>query len=169
MNEDRVRAVSLVAPSGTGKTTLVEKLIDRLRARGYRIGAIKHDAHEFEIDKPGKDSYRFTAAGAEVMVLTSRSKLALVRRQADSPPVEDLLRDYCQGLDLVLVEGFRDSSLPRIEVCRGDVDSLTCRGVRHDPNLVAVVSERQFTLDVPVLDLNDVEAVTDFVVATCLA
>jgi len=73
-----VKALAFVAKSGSGKTTLLEKVISRLKDRGYRVGAIKHDAHRFDIDRPGKDSYRLTAAGADTMVISSPEKLALV-------------------------------------------------------------------------------------------
>ncbi len=169
MDVAKLPAVSFVAPSGTGKTTLVEQLIVGLKERGYRVGAIKHDAHRFEIDVPGKDSYRFTAAGADVMVLTSDEKLAVVKAQAVSPPVEQLLGEFCADLDVVLVEGFRTSSLPRIEVCRGGRDRMICRGEHHDPNLVAVVSDERFELDVPVLDLDRPAAVVEFVIDRFLA
>lgn len=157
-----VKAVAFVAKSGTGKTTLVEKVIRRLKERGYRVGAVKHDAHRFDIDHPGKDSHRFTAAGADVMVISSSEKTALVERNAGSPPVEDLLSRFCAGMDIVLVEGFKQSALPKIEVYRkGWSDALLCRGAAHDPNLLAVASDAPLDLDVPVLDLDDPDAVAD--------
>ena len=75
-----VKAVSFVAKSGTGKTTLLEKVIARLKERGYRVGAIKHDTHRFDIDRPGKDSHRLTSAGADTMLISSPEKLALVKK-----------------------------------------------------------------------------------------
>ena len=159
-----VRSVSFVAKSGTGKTTLLEKVIAELKLRGYRIGVIKHDAHRFDIDHPGKDSHRLTAAGADTMLITSPEKLALVRKHAESPPIEELLATYFSDVDLVLTEGFKKSGLPKIEVHRRERSStLICRGEEHDPTLVAVASDEQLELDVPVLDLNDPSQVADFV------
>ena len=159
-----VKALAFVAKSGTGKTTLLEKVITRLKDRGYRVGIIKHDAHRFDIDRPGKDSYRLTAAGADTMMISSPGKLALVKKHATSPPVEDLLSTYFTDVDIVLTEGFRSSALPKIEVHRKERSaSLLCRGKEHDPMLLAVASDEPLELDVPRLDINDADTVTDFI------
>ncbi len=159
-----VRALSVVARSGTGKTTLLEKLVPLLKGRGYRVGVVKHDAHRFEIDRPGKDSYRLTAAGADAMLIASGDKLALVKRHAHAPPVEELLATYFPDMDIVLTEGFGMGSLPKIELHRGALGGpLLCRGNRIDPTLLAVASDVPLVLDVPVLDLNDSVAIADFV------
>jgi molybdopterin-guanine dinucleotide biosynthesis protein MobB len=92
----KINAVSFVAKSGTGKTTLLAKVIAELKRRGHRVGAIKHDAHSFDIDHPGKDSYRLTAAGADTMLITSPAKLSLVKQHAAAPPIEELLATYSQ-------------------------------------------------------------------------
>lgn len=164
-----VQAVSFVAKSGTGKTTLLEQVIAELKARGYRVGAIKHDAHRFDIDHPGKDSYRFTAAGADTMLISSPEKLALVKRHAAAPPIEELLATYFGDVDIVLTEGFKMSGLPKIEVHRRDRSAtLLCRGEENDPTLLAVASDEPLVLDVPVLDLNEPRRVADFVEARFL-
>ena len=80
------RSVSFVAKSGTGKTTLLEKVITELKCRGYRVGVIKHDAHRFDIDHPGKDSHRLTLAGADTMLISSPEKLAVIKKHDASPP-----------------------------------------------------------------------------------
>jgi molybdopterin-guanine dinucleotide biosynthesis protein B/molybdopterin-guanine dinucleotide biosynthesis protein len=159
-----VKGVSFVARSGTGKTTLIEKVIAELKQRGYRVGAVKHDAHRFDIDHPGKDSHRLTAAGADAMLITSPEKLALVRKHAASPPIEELIATYFSDMDIVVTEGFIKSGLPKIEVHRRELGRpLLCRGDEDDPTLVAVASDEPLSLDVPVLDLNDPAAVTDFI------
>lgn len=159
-----VPTVSFVARSGTGKTTLVEQVIAELKRRGWRVGAIKHDAHRFDIDHPGKDSYRFTAAGADTMLISSPEKLAMVQQHKTSPLVEELIATYFGNVDIVLTEGFKQSSLPKIELHRAECGStLLCRGERHDPTLLAVASNEQLQLDVPLLDLNDPAGVADFV------
>jgi molybdopterin-guanine dinucleotide biosynthesis protein MobB len=166
----RPPAVAFVARSGTGKTTLVEALIAALTARGLRVGAMKHDAHRFAIDRPGKDSARFTAAGAEVMVLVSEDTVATIRRPRDPVPLDDLLDASFADLDLVLVEGYKTSALPKIEVHRAALSQpLLCRGQRtDDPHLVAVVSDTPLEIDVPVLDLAQPETVADFLIRTFL-
>ncbi|HEY6072285.1 MAG TPA: molybdopterin-guanine dinucleotide biosynthesis protein B [Anaerolineales bacterium] len=159
-----VKAVAFVAKSGTGKTTLLEKVIARLKDRGYRVGVIKHDAHRFEIDRPGKDSYRLTAAGADTMLISSPERLALVKKHAASPPVEELLSCFFTDVDIVLTEGFKSSALPKIEVHRRERSAtLLCRGAEHDPMLLAVASDESLELDVPRLDINDADMVADFI------
>jgi len=160
----RPRAIAIVGNSGAGKTTLLERLIPALKRKGLRVGVVKHDAHRFDIDHPGKDSHRLTAAGADTMVITSAEKLAMVKRHTATPPIEELLARYFSDMDLVLVEGFRGSSLPKIEVHRKAFRrALICRGERNDPDLMAVASDEPLDLDVPVLDLNDPEAITEFI------
>jgi molybdopterin-guanine dinucleotide biosynthesis protein B/molybdopterin-guanine dinucleotide biosynthesis protein len=156
--------VSFVAKSGTGKTTLLEKVIAQLKERGHRVGVIKHDAHRFDIDHPGKDSYRLTAAGADTMLISSPEKLALVKRHRESPPIRELLATYFADMDIVLTEGFKQSDLPKIEVHRGErSQTLLCRGEQHDPTLIAVASDMELQLDVPLFDLNDAAAIAAFI------
>jgi molybdopterin-guanine dinucleotide biosynthesis adapter protein len=157
-------AIAVVGNSGAGKTTLLERLIPALKRKGLRVGVVKHDAHRFDIDHPGKDSHRLTAAGADTMMITSAEKLAVVKRHAAAPPIEELLERYFSDMDLVLVEGFRGSSLPKIEVHRKAFRSaLLCRGERNDPGLAAVASDEPLDLDVPVLDLNDPDSIAVFI------
>jgi molybdopterin-guanine dinucleotide biosynthesis protein MobB len=165
----RSKAVSFVAKSGTGKTTLLEKVIAELKGRGYRVGAIKHDAHRFDIDHPGKDSHRMTAAGADTMLISSPEKLAVVKRHAASPPIGELIAAYFGDVDIVLTEGFKLSDLPKIEVHRRERSStLLCRGDERDPTLIAVASDEPLELDVPVFDINDAAGVADFIVTRFL-
>lgn len=164
-----VKVVAFVAKSNTGKTTLLEHVIRELKNRGYKVGAIKHDAHRFDIDHPGKDSHRLTEAGADTMLITSPEKLALIKKHAVAPPLEELIATYFADVDIVLTEGFKMSSLPKIEVHRQERSpTLLCRGEHHDPMLVAVASDEALKLDVPVLDLNDIKGLTDFVERTFL-
>ena len=159
-----VKAVSFVAKSGTGKTTLLEKVIARLKERGYRVGVVKHDAHRFDIDHPGKDSYRLTAAGADTMLISSPEKLAMIKKHAAAPSIEELLSTYFTDVDIVLTEGFKKSSMPKIELHRKERSAtLLCRGEEFDQTLVAVASDERLELDVPVLDLNDALQVADFI------
>lgn len=159
------KAVSFVAKSGSGKTTLLEQVIKELKARGYRIGVIKHDAHRFDIDHPGKDSYRLTAAGADTMLISSPEKLAMVKRHQVQPSLEEILETYFSDVDLVVTEGFKRAGLPKIEVHRSERSpTLICRGDENDPTLVAVVSDASLELDVPVLDLNAPRGVVDFLI-----
>jgi len=158
-----IPAISFVAKSGTGKTTLLEKVIVELKGAGYRVGVIKHDAHKFDIDHPGKDSHRLTAAGADTMLISSSSKLAVVKKHQASPPIEELIATYFDDVDLVLTEGFKQSGLPKIELHRKERRvPLLCRGEWQDPSLLAVASDEPLDIDVPVLDLNNPAEIADF-------
>ncbi len=161
----RGKAVAFVARSGTGKTTLLEKLIPELKRRGWRVGALKHDAHRFEIDHPGKDTYRLAAAGADTTLITSPEKLAVVRKHAASPPVEEIIAAYFSDVDIVLAEGFRRTALPRIEVRRRERGG-DAPGLAADPLLVAVASDEALDVGVPVFDLDDARRIADFLEAT---
>ncbi|HMB15852.1 MAG TPA: molybdopterin-guanine dinucleotide biosynthesis protein B [Pelovirga sp.] len=157
--------VSIVAKSGTGKTTLLEKLIAEMKHRGYRVGAIKHDAHSFSIDHEGKDSWRLTQAGADTMLITSPAKVAMVKQHQHSEPViSETIATYCQDVDIVLTEGFKRSSMPKIEVHRRERSAtLLCRGEQHDSTLFAVASDEPLELDVPVFDINDARGIGDLI------
>jgi molybdopterin-guanine dinucleotide biosynthesis protein MobB len=158
--------VSIVAKSGTGKTTLLEKLITELKRRGYRVGAVKHDAHSFSIDHEGKDSWRLTAAGADTMLITSPQKIAMVKQNnGTEPSLIETITSNCGDLDIVLTEGFKRSSMPKIEVHRRErSDKLLCRGEEHDPCLFAVASDSPLELDVPVYDINDANGLCDLII-----
>jgi len=156
-------AVTVVARSGTGKTTLLEKLVAEMVRRGWTIGTLKHDAHRFEIDHEGKDTWRMTQAGAAVTAICSASKQAVVRQHELEPTVEELIARELRGVDLVLTEGFKQSLLPKIEVHRQSLGMpLLCRGERVDPALVAVASDAPLELDVPLFDLDQPAPLADF-------
>lgn len=162
--------LSFVAKSNTGKTTLLEQVIRELKNRKYRVGVIKHDAHQFEIDYPGKDSYRLTAAGADTTLIASQEKLALIKKHPEAPPLDELIATYFSDVDIVVTEGFKKGSFPKIELHRRERSAtLICRGEHHDPTLVAVASDEPLDIDVPVLDLNNIMEITDFVEKTFLA
>ncbi|MCF6177827.1 MAG: molybdopterin-guanine dinucleotide biosynthesis protein B [Geopsychrobacter sp.] len=161
--------MTLVARSGTGKTTLLVKLIAELTARGWTVGALKHDAHKFTIDHEGKDSWRMAAAGAALTAISSPAKTALIQNHEIEPSFDQLVQPFVGKVDILLTEGFKRSSLPKIEVCRQELQhSLLCRGDYEDPTLLAVASDTQLSLDVPCLNLNDPAAISDFIERRCL-
>ncbi len=148
---------------------MLVKLITELKSRGYRVGAIKHDAHKFDIDHEGKDSWRLTRAGADTMLITSAEKIALVKQlpPEEEPSLDELIAAYCGDLDVLLTEGFKHGSLPKIEIHRKACGHpLICRGANHDPALIAVASDSPLELDVPIYDINDVDGLCDFIVET---
>jgi molybdopterin-guanine dinucleotide biosynthesis protein MobB len=162
----RPAIVSISAKSGTGKTTLVVKLIAELKQRGYKVGAIKHHAHNFTMDCEGKDSWRFTQAGADTMMITSQDKLAIIKQNPDrqEPPVLESIERYFGDMDIVITEGFKKNKFPKIEVHRTACgDRLLYRDDTYDPTLIAVASDSKLQIDVPVFDLNDAKTICDFI------
>ena len=156
------------ARSGTGKTTLLTKLLPLLKAQGLRIGMIKHAHHQFDIDYPSKDSYELRKAGAQEMLVVSRTRLALVREtpeaQAEPTLPELLKRLSLDELDLVLVEGFKWGDFPKIELHRPSLgQSLLHPEV---PGVLAIATDEPLANSpaLPQLNLNAPEAIADFVV-----
>lgn len=159
--------IGFAAYSGTGKTTLLVKLLPILKQRGLRVGVIKHAHHTFDLDEPGKDSFEIRKAGADQTLVASRRRWALMVETADNesdPCVEDLIaRLHADDLDLVLVEGFKLSSLPKIELYRtASRRPLRCT---QDATVIAVAVDGPLTesVDCPILDLNAPRSVADFI------
>jgi molybdopterin-guanine dinucleotide biosynthesis adapter protein len=155
--------------SGSGKTTLVEKLIPELKARGLRVSVVKHAHHSFDIDHPGKDTHRHRMAGAFEVVVASSNRLALVREfeQALQPTVHQLIAELHDGVDWVLVEGFKASDIHKIEVWRQAADKPA--RFPHDPFIVAIATDSPQALPEAtirdVLPLNDHAAIVDWLLA----
>ena len=164
--------VSIVAKRGTGKTTLLEKMIAEMKRRGYKIGVVKHDAHRFDIDHEGKDSWRLTQAGADTTLISSSEKLAMVKKYTPDkePSLAETVATYFQDVDLVLTEGFKKSKMPKIEVHRAErSDRLICRDEEHDETLVAVASDSALNVDVPLYDINDAAGLCDLIIERYLS
>lgn len=158
-----MKIFGLVGRSGSGKTTLMVGLLPALRAFGLRVSTIKHAHHGFDLDRPGKDSYRHREAGAEEVMLVSNSRWALMHELRDElePPLEALIARMAK-VDLVLIEGFHTHSHPALEVFRPseNLDLLW----RPGSDIVAVASDEALPqVAVPVLDLNDMATLAEFV------
>ena len=159
--------------SGSGKTTLVEQLIPALRKQGQRVSVVKHAHHRFEIDHPGKDSYRHRQAGAFEVVVASGHRLALIREfeQPTQLSVHQLLAELDDSVDWALVEGLKESDVPKIEIWRSPTDLYPARRTLYgdDAFVVAVATDdaRQLPLptQLPVLDLNNPAAIADWMLA----
>ncbi|MCU0602793.1 MAG: molybdopterin-guanine dinucleotide biosynthesis protein B [Desulfobacterales bacterium] len=157
--------VSIVGQSESGKTTLIEKLIPLLTQRGYRIGTIKHTHHAVDIDRSGKDSARHRTAGAETVMLASPGRIAMFKATA-SESLDGLIR-YFDDVDLLITEGYKRENKPKIEVLRAAVGSeLLCR---DDPGLVAVATDADLDVHVPVFRLDDPVAIAEFIEQRFLA
>lgn len=156
------KVIGFAGFSGSGKTTLLEKVIPLLTAQGLRIAVIKHAHHKFDIDKPGKDSFRHREAGAAEVMVVSGYRWALMHELVNE--AEPSLQDLCSRLspcDLVLVEGYKYSEIPKFEVHR----SVT--GHPHlypdDKNIIALVTDARSDISLPQLDVNQPQQVADFI------
>ncbi len=159
-----MKTIGFIGYSNSGKTTLIEKLIPIFRARGLSVSAIKNAHHGFDMDRPGKDSFRYREAGAgQVLIATGQRWALLTETPEQSATLEELLHrlDAC---DLVIIEGFKsEGRVPRIEVRR--TANTEPPIFPHDPNVIAVAADYEVETDLPRLDLNDPEAVADFIAA----
>ena len=163
-----MKVIGFCGYSGSGKTTLVEQLIVRLKLAGQRVSVVKHAHHAFDIDHEGKDSWRHRHAGAFEVVIASDRRLAKIREfetPAD-PTVHDLIAEL-HGCDWVLVEGFKRAALPKIEIWRAATDKPAQYPM--DAHVIAVCTDSPALLPqataLPLLDLNDPEAVAAFLLA----
>ena len=156
-----IPVVLIVGKSGSGKTRLLQKLITVLAQRGLRAGTIKHAGHGFEMDMPGKDSRRHRQAGAVTTIISSPSGIGMLRDvNHDHKPIE--LLEFFPDVDIVIAEGYKRESLPKIEVFRPEVHKTpVCKG---DKNLLALVSEAGIDLNVPRFSPDDINKITDFLI-----
>lgn len=157
--------LAIAAWSGTGKTTLLKKLIPELCARGIRPGLIKHTHHDMDVDKPGKDSYELRKAGAAQTLVASQQRWALMVETPEEPELDLaylVSRMDASTLDMVLVEGFKHEPVAKIllfrEGCGHRAEELVI-----DEHVVAVASDVPLAVDVPLLDINDIQQLTEFV------
>ena len=146
----------------SGKTGLMERLITEFTARGLSVSSIKHAHHSFDIDHPGRDSYRHRDAGARQVLLASRNRWALMHelRDEDEPSLGDLLKQL-SPVDLVLIEGYKRDRHPKIEAHRKETGQPLI--APEDETIVAVASDTLVTIDRPVLDLNDTASIANFI------
>mgnify|MGYP005846421515 CR=1 FL=1 len=153
--------VSFVGKSNVGKTTFLEKVVGELKRRGYRVATIKHDTHGFDLDKPGKDTWRMAQAGSDAVVISSPNKVALIGRTDHDLSPDEIEAGLIRDVDIVLTEGYKRGDKPKIEVSRRELGGeLLC----SEEELLAVASDQRFPLDVPQFDLDDAAGVVDLLV-----
>jgi molybdopterin-guanine dinucleotide biosynthesis protein B len=169
MSEFTVPVLGFAAFSGTGKTTLLKKLLPLLRDKGLRVAVIKHAHHNFDVDKPGKDSYELRKAGATPMLISSSVRMAMMLEyeQPAEPVLADLI-DYLplHRIDCVLVEGFKQESFTKIELHRPAVGKPLMAD--SDDDIIAIATNEpekiaHYNLDIPRLDIDNLEQMTEFV------
>ncbi|QXB54844.1 molybdopterin-guanine dinucleotide biosynthesis protein B [Aeromonas sp. FDAARGOS 1415] len=157
--------LGFVAWSGTGKTTLLERLIPLLGQRGLRLGVLKHTHHDFDIDRPGKDSHRLRQAGAAQVMAASSLRHALIRETPEGEPslAALLARFDASALDLLLVEGFKHHHFPKVELYRAAIGRPLL--FPDDPDIIALVSDVPQATALPRFGFDDLEAIADFICA----
>ena len=148
--------------SGSGKTTLIEQLIPLFTARGLTVSLIKHAHHTFDVDQPGKDSYRHRKAGCTEVLVTSSRRWALVHelRGAPEPQLSEQVKRI-SGCDLLLVEGYKRERIPKLEVYRAQIGEPLIHP--HDENIVAIATDSRLDTKLPQFDLNQADPIADFV------
>jgi molybdopterin-guanine dinucleotide biosynthesis protein MobB len=163
--------VGFAAFSGSGNTTLIKAVIQRLRALGARVGVIKHAHHNFDVDVPGKDSYELRKAGAAQTLVGSKTRWALMTELhgTPEPTLEELVVQLSlTELDLIIVEGFKYAAIPKLEVHRANIGAELL--FPSDPNIIALITDDQTAAQrgtlsaLTILDLNDAELITNFLV-----
>lgn len=152
--------VSIVGHSKSGKTTLMEKLIGEFKKRGYRVAAIKHACRDFDMDKPGKDTWRYAEAGSDAVSISSPNRLILLKPQDNNDSIDEILRMIGSDCDLVLIEGFHEGHAPKIEVHRRELE----KGLRCAPEEIkAIVTDEPVDIDRPQFDWEDISGIADFI------
>lgn len=159
-----MRIYGVIGWKNAGKTGLMERLVTEITGRGFRVSTVKHAHHTFDVDHPGRDSYRHREAGATEVLLASRNRFALMHelRDEDEPTLAELLV-HLAPVDLVLIEGYKRDSHPKIEAFRAEPANPLI--ALDDPTIRAVAADCELDLDRPVFDLNDTVAIADFILA----
>lgn len=162
-----MRVIGIAGWSGAGKTTLLTRVIPCLTARGLRVSTLKHAHHDFDIDQPGKDSHAHRMAGATEVLVSSANRFALMHElRGEAEWTLGALLQKLSPVDLVIVEGFKHETHPKLEVYR----KIVGKPLLHpdDENIVAIASDGQVEARVPVVSLDDVEAISDILVAKAM-
>lgn len=157
--------ISIVGRSNVGKTTFLEKMVRELKDRHYRVAVIKHDTHGFEIDHPGKDTWRMAQAGSDVVLISSPNKMAMIKKTSQELSLDQLRAQIMGGVDIILSEGYKNGDKPKIEISRAEVSNeLLC----SREELLALVTDQSFDLDVPHFALDDARGVVEFLIENVL-
>lgn len=159
-----MKVFGVVGFKNTGKTGLMERLVTEITRRGLTVSTIKHAHHNFDVDHVGKDSYRHRVAGASQVLLASRKRWALMSelRGAPEPTLADLLAKM-DPVDLILIEGYKRDTHPKIETYRAETNGALL--APEDPTILAVAADCPVPVSQPIFDLNDTSAIADFILA----
>lgn len=154
--------ITIVGRSGSGKTTFIEKLLAEFKRRGYRVGTVKHHLHEFEIDIPGKDSWRHAQAGADTVIIAAPHKIGVIKKLEAELSLEQMRDRFFQDVDVIFVEGYKTSSQFKIEVFRSTTHPEPL--FAHDEHLLALVSDVAIRGSAPCFGLEEILPLADFLV-----
>jgi molybdopterin-guanine dinucleotide biosynthesis protein MobB len=156
-----ITTIAFVGRSGSGKTTLIEKLTDHFTSQGFRVGVIKHLRHEFDIDHPGKDTFRFRAAGASVVSIANESSIAIIAQNPRSLAPEEAAAELFEACDILFVEGNKEKNYIKIEVIREQNEPpLFQSGIN---GIIALASDKKIEADLPVFHRDDIEGIARFI------
>jgi len=145
--------------SNTGKTTVMCRIIEALKAKGYKVGTIKHDVHGFDMDKPGKDTWKHAQAGSDLVMISSPEKFALIQKVEEERRLEDIVREI-NGLDILITEGYKREKYPKLEVFRqAAADCLLC----EEEELFALVTDRPFGVKVPQYGFENISELVELI------
>ena len=159
-----MRLYGIVGWKNAGKTGLMERLVAEICGRGFSVSTVKHAHHVFDVDQPGKDSYRHRTAGATEVLLASRKRYALMHElRAEDEPALDTLLAKLAPVDLVLIEGYKRDAHPKIEAFRAETKNPLI--ATDDPTVKAIASDTPLDMDRPGFDLNDTVAIADFILS----
>jgi molybdopterin-guanine dinucleotide biosynthesis protein len=154
--------------SGSGKTTLCTKLIENFTKIGVKVGTLKHAHHKFELDKPGKDSFNLRQAGARPMIISSKERFALIQENDGDEEkslfqmLETFAKEPINLCDIIIVEGYKNESIPKIEVYRPDINKPLL--YKEDHNIFAIASDIKIESSIPSFDLNNINSISDFII-----
>jgi len=156
----QIPVISIVGGmSNSGKTTLLEKLIHEAKRRGWKVATLKHDVHGFEMDQPGKDTWRHDRAGADIVAISSPQRIAILERVSDDQPLDEVLARI-QGVDVIFTEGYKHASKPKIEVYRSAVHQELFSKLEE---LIAIASDVEFDNGIPCFGLDDAQGICDLI------
>ncbi len=156
----QIPVISIVGgKSNSGKTTLLEKIIREAKSRGWRVATLKHDVHGFEMDQPGKDTWRHAQAGADIVAISSPHKIAILENVAEDQPLDEVIARI-QGVDVIFTEGYKNGNKPKIEVYRSLVHQELFSKLEE---LIAIASDITFDNGIPCFGLDDAQGICDLI------